>query len=638
MKTTGCDDCTLSDERHAEIADALSEASLDVFARADMAADAIDLAEVQAEVTKGRPRIPYAVLGAAALLLVGVLIGSIVLGARDGGEADDGETPPEVQALGDVAAEREANLAFYESDAVQKKFKTYPVGSYVGIAGGETIVNEAEPHLVNNALKKLHPKAAHRYVFAVGMQGNINHKTYFGTPPFVGSAFINRLGLGVAPRAGVTRYWRDDSTGRLTHDVALRDGKGSEITLHVGSVEGMETVKLLAGYSTASTTPLVLARGMGFPRWEIPGIAKLKGGSGHPGTFRRYLVSISIPELGLREVHVEAMGIFEGPVRADGSLTLAGHRWAPLDDAVRARSKKNGKPLLLLERPVWLTRFPGNPFEPLSARRLVARLKPFELAWEEVPLRETWAGSTGAPPAGSRLAVYAPGGVSLGAELIVNGLTRADHVRSFLDDAGRKLQTRRPNRMQAVVQETVAIATLRHLVAAQAQLQASGLIDQDRDGVGEYGGLAELTGFTAGRMSKPLDVPLVTMTFPSGGKLRLGVGEKSGYCFVVHVVAKGGKAAATEGSKGFPALDVASAEKAWWAYAYPQRGRRDGFRTFYVDQRGEVWATKQGAYRGHGYLEARPHPRAAFADPERVPGGVSPALLSADGHRWERVK
>ncbi len=42
--------------------------------------------------------------------------------------------------------------------------------------------------------------------------------------------------------------------------------------------------------------------------------------------------------------------------------------------------------------------------------------------------------------------------------------------------------------------ETAAVATLRNLASAQAQVQASGVIDGDGDGTGEYGYFAELSG------------------------------------------------------------------------------------------------------------------------------------------------
>ncbi|HKB14488.1 MAG TPA: prepilin-type N-terminal cleavage/methylation domain-containing protein, partial [Planctomycetota bacterium] len=53
-----------------------------------------------------------------------------------------------------------------------------------------------------------------------------------------------------------------------------------------------------------------------------------------------------------------------------------------------------------------------------------------------------------------------------------------------------------PNLISArgLTNETAAIATLRNLLAAQAQVQAASQIDVDGDGAGEYGTFGELSG------------------------------------------------------------------------------------------------------------------------------------------------
>ena len=61
--------------------------------------------------------------------------------------------------------------------------------------------------------------------------------------------------------------------------------------------------------------------------------------------------------------------------------------------------------------------------------------------------------------------------------------------------------------------ETAAIATLRNITSAQAQFQASGLLDQDQDGVGEYAGFIEMSGGAAGRMSRALHPPVLSRIF-----------------------------------------------------------------------------------------------------------------------------
>lgn len=55
--------------------------------------------------------------------------------------------------------------------------------------------------------------------------------------------------------------------------------------------------------------------------------------------------------------------------------------------------------------------------------------------------------------------------------------------------------------------ETAAIATLRNVVAAEAQFKQSAKVDTDGDGAGEYGGFAEMSGGIAGRMAAVLTPP-----------------------------------------------------------------------------------------------------------------------------------
>ena len=55
--------------------------------------------------------------------------------------------------------------------------------------------------------------------------------------------------------------------------------------------------------------------------------------------------------------------------------------------------------------------------------------------------------------------------------------------------------------------EAAAIATLRHIVAAQTQCQLSVALDRDGDGVGEHAYLAELAGGRESRCVQPPTLP-----------------------------------------------------------------------------------------------------------------------------------
>jgi len=616
---------------HEEITAALEEGALDVFTEADLAADALDLAEAEAQVR--RPALPWKrhARTAAAILLASLGIWALMPAS------DPVRDPMDEHASGSVAAEREKNLELYRSAAVRRQLAALPKGTYVGIAGGVTVVHSDSLHGVDKALDEAQPHARHRFVFLAGTEGDVAHTTNFGRPPFAGAAFINELGLGLGMGGGKVRYWRDDpQRGRLQLEVPLREGRGAEMPLYVGSPDGMERVPALVGYSTGSTNPLVLPPGVGFPRFEIPGTARLEGGSDHPGAFRRYMASISIPQLGIHELDVEAMGTFDSLVGDDGALVLGVQRFVPLDEDVRVRAREAGRPLLALERFPWLQRFPGNPFEGLEREALLAEAVAtfhYVLAWKQAERGETWAGrGDQAPPAHTVLSVFGPDGEPRG-RLVVTQLTKVGQIAALLAGVRYGPSPGGTSREQAVQRaELLAVGALRHWATAQAHVRALGAIDADHDGVGEFAGIAELVGAPTGRLPQALAEPPVRDGDFS--ERRDGAVLAYGYWFRIFLPGADGLGV-REGTDGFPrgAVDPDQAERSWCAYAWPATYRDSGIRTFFVNQQGEVWAT-DGAYSG---TDGDPPSDAALAAPGPITGGVSPALVSVDGNRWQRL-
>ncbi|MBN2492267.1 MAG: prepilin-type N-terminal cleavage/methylation domain-containing protein, partial [Planctomycetes bacterium] len=81
--------------------------------------------------------------------------------------------------------------------------------------------------------------------------------------------------------------------------------------------------------------------------------------------------------------------------------------------------------------------------------------------------------------------------------------------------------------------ETAAIATLRNLSSAQAQLQAGSKIDVDQDGSGEFGYFAELAGGIeirgpGGATLAAINPPVLSAAFRT---VNSGVVTRSGYVF-----------------------------------------------------------------------------------------------------------
>lgn len=147
--------------------------------------------------------------------------------------------------------------------------------------------------------------------------------------------------------------------------------------------------------------------------------------------------------------------------------------------------------------------------------------------------------------------------------------------------------------------EAAALATLRTVSSAQAQLQSSGAIDSDGDGSGEYGYFAELSGATALRVSNG-GLPAIggagdlldPAILPSGfGGVQNGLITRSGYHFRIWLP-DGAYAGVPEALTG--GADVASFpdpnhnEIAWCCYAWPVEVGSTGVRAFFISSDGDL--------------------------------------------------
>jgi len=194
--------------------------------------------------------------------------------------------------------------------------------------------------------------------------------------------------------------------------------------------------------------------------------------------------------------------------------------------------------------------------------------------------------------------------------------------------------------------ETVAIATLRNLCSAQAQMQASGKIDADQDGIGEHGTFLEMTGsvgvrkgqdFTSqgGKMEPPILSKALSEVGPDG------VVRKSGYCFRIFLpdtekrsgfVHETGPAATVGVKGGTGKVLVDLSETTWCAYAWPEKIGDSGRRVFFINQSGDVMqsSNEKGKWEG----DRGPTGDAAF----RGPGITSQQAVGTagrDGDVWK---
>ena len=215
-----------------------------------------------------------------------------------------------------------------------------------------------------------------------------------------------------------------------------------------------------------------------------------------------------------------------------------------------------------------------------------------------------------------------------------------------------------PNLLAAKVSsnETAAIATLRNLASCQAQIQTSGKIDADEDGIGEYGTFLELTGsvgvkngfFPAegadlaagdfGEQGSRVNPPIMSQALANVDPG--GIVTKSGYCFVIYLpdsskqggwVHETGPAGSVGLAGGTGRVGVDAAEVRWCAYAWPVARGNSGNRCFFVNQDGDVLQSANDNAKHSGPM-APPPPESAFPQGKAAP---VPGQPGRDGDVWK---
>jgi len=169
--------------------------------------------------------------------------------------------------------------------------------------------------------------------------------------------------------------------------------------------------------------------------------------------------------------------------------------------------------------------------------------------------------------------------------------------------------------------ESAAIATLKNISSAQAQCQASGAIDVNTNGAGEYGFFAELSGAIGVRdaTGNPSATERITPPVLSGafGNVSGARVTRSGFIFQLYLPDATAVAVpeAATGGVGATAPDAAQAEVLWCCYAWPSSRGNSGKRCFFVNQSGDVLATKNiAATQLYNGTTNPPLPTAAFAN------------------------
>lgn len=204
--------------------------------------------------------------------------------------------------------------------------------------------------------------------------------------------------------------------------------------------------------------------------------------------------------------------------------------------------------------------------------------------------------------------------------------------------------------------ESAAIATLRSLTSAQAQVQSSAAIDTDGDGSGEYGFFGELSGTLPCRISAAgvpaagvvgtdeLNPAVLSAAF---GTVANSVVTRSGYNFQIWLPDNaggapvvGGAEAATGGATAGAEPDPNNGEVMWAAYAWPITQNQTGNRCFFTNQEGDLM---QYNNRGATVYTAGTGPAFDACYSAAAPGDMGAPIgtavtLWADGNTWTPVQ
>jgi hypothetical protein len=192
-----------------------------------------------------------------------------------------------------------------------------------------------------------------------------------------------------------------------------------------------------------------------------------------------------------------------------------------------------------------------------------------------------------------------------------------------------------PNLRQARVEgnEAAAVSTLRAIFTAEQTFRANALRDEDNDGEGEFGFLAELLGQPRpGEKRARAATPLVSGTFQREGKDFV----RGGYRFRVYLPAEDGSPIGEhEKPARLQRVDGDLAETVVVVVAWPVSKGMSGHRAFYLDGEGRLLACVDGPYAGD---EAPPADILSSQEKNLASKPLRETEPTRDGSRWVRIR
>ena len=204
--------------------------------------------------------------------------------------------------------------------------------------------------------------------------------------------------------------------------------------------------------------------------------------------------------------------------------------------------------------------------------------------------------------------------------------------------------------------ESAAIATLRSISSAQAQVQSSGAIDTDSDGGGEYGYFAELAGtvpmridggggVAAAGLAGTDELQPAVLSSAFGAVDANGLVTRSGYIFQMWLPGAGVPAVGIPEQAGGGAgvmPDGNNAEVLWSCYAWPISVQQTGNRAFFINQEGDLVQTANRAAAPYSGVVAGPAFDAVYSAAQpgdmAAPMGLGVNAPTVDGLAWVPVQ
>jgi prepilin-type N-terminal cleavage/methylation domain-containing protein len=193
--------------------------------------------------------------------------------------------------------------------------------------------------------------------------------------------------------------------------------------------------------------------------------------------------------------------------------------------------------------------------------------------------------------------------------------------------------------------ESAAIATLKNISSSQAQCQASGVIDDNGNGAGEFGYFGELSGAdfvrSGGGIStvERITPPVLSSAFGNVQPATGGQGQvvRSGYVFRMYLPGTTTPFAPEAGTGGAAAGEVnpAQAEVLWCCYAWPTSYGNSGKRAFFINQSGDVLGCRNTLMTyGRGAIEPVPGVAAFLSTTVSMAGTIASNTIAQDGETW----